>query len=82
MNRKVIQKIIDELGKESPRLDYIRGVLETLFESLPSDVNKDVDKSLDKIFNSVVTAVPAIGEGTILDKEAAARLSNIKDIAR
>lgn len=37
MNRKLLQKVIDELAKENPKLDYIRGILETLIESLPED---------------------------------------------
>ena len=37
MNRKTIQKVIDELSKDNPRLDYVRGILETLLESLPEE---------------------------------------------
>ncbi len=36
MNRKILQKVIDELATENPRLDYVRGVLETLLDSLPT----------------------------------------------
>lgn len=31
----ILQKAVDELGKESPKLDYIRGLLETLIEIQP-----------------------------------------------
>lgn len=37
MNRKTLQKCIDELSKDSPKLDYVRGILETLIESLPEE---------------------------------------------
>lgn len=33
MNKKQLQKVIDELEKEQPRLDYIKGILETLVET-------------------------------------------------
>lgn len=35
MNRAILQKVIDELNKPEPRLDYVRGVLETVMEGLP-----------------------------------------------
>lgn len=37
MNRKTLNKVIEELKKEKPNLDYIRGILETLVESLPEE---------------------------------------------
>lgn len=30
MNKKTLQKALDELNKESPRIDYVRGILEVL----------------------------------------------------
>ena len=32
MNTKILQKCLDELKKEQPNVDYIRGMLETLVE--------------------------------------------------
>lgn len=32
MNTKILQKCLDELKKDSPNVDYIRGMLETLVE--------------------------------------------------
>lgn len=32
MNKKILQKCVDELGKESPSIEYIKGMLETLIE--------------------------------------------------
>lgn len=37
INAKLIQKILDELAQENPRLDYVRGILETLLESFPQE---------------------------------------------
>lgn len=31
----ILQKAVDELNKDKPRLDYIRGLLETLIELQP-----------------------------------------------
>ena len=39
MNKKTIQKVIDELKNEKPDLSYIRGILETLMDSEPHDTN-------------------------------------------
>ena len=30
MNTTILQKCLDELNKESPRLDYVKGMLETV----------------------------------------------------
>jgi hypothetical protein len=35
MNTTILQKAVDELNKDAPRLDYIRGLLETLIEIAP-----------------------------------------------
>ncbi len=37
MNRKIVQKVIDELSKPTPDISYVRGILETVLETLPSD---------------------------------------------
>lgn len=37
MNRKTLQKVLDELVKDKPDLSYARGILETILESLPND---------------------------------------------
>jgi hypothetical protein len=74
MNRKIIQKLIDELDKESPRLDYIRGILETILEGLPSEPITNIDRAINKI----VADNKIEDEGTLLEREAQARLKNIK----
>lgn len=32
MSKVILQKCLDELSKESPKLDYVRGMLEVLIE--------------------------------------------------
>lgn len=32
MSKKILQKVVDELKKDSPDLPYIRGILETLID--------------------------------------------------
>lgn len=80
MNRKTIQKILDELNKPTPSLDYIRGILDMLIEQLPADIKAPV-----LIFpNSSESAIrPTIGlqdEASMLDAEAKAMLGKLKPI--
>lgn len=42
MNPQTLQKCVDELKKESPRLEYVIGILETLIELAPPMVNVPV----------------------------------------
>lgn len=47
MNRKILQKVIDALNKPDADLSYIRGILETLIDSLPEEyINTSVFKSV------------------------------------
>lgn len=39
MSKKILQKCVDELKKESPNIPYIQGILETLIEM---DPEKDI----------------------------------------
>lgn len=81
MNRKIIQKLIDELTKETPRLDYIRGILETLLESLPEEKPKDVN--IAPMFappvSTNVTGTPVlISEAEFMEQEARNKLKGIQ----
>lgn len=82
MNRKTIQKVIDELDKEPPRLDYIRGILKTLLENFTEDnkltaslvaekYRSPVNESMVKIIND------EMDEASILEASARANLSKI-----
>lgn len=79
MNRKTLQKVIDELAKAEPRLDYISGMLETLIETLPEEdklaiaVNKALSVSVGTVNQSDVS-----DEAKALDYMAKAKLEGIK----
>lgn len=82
MNSNIIKKCIDKLKEDKPDIQYVLGMLETLYEMQPamptagamvggsSVVKKEPD--LRKIFPT-----EARTEGNVLDAEAAARLKNI-----
>jgi len=75
MNRKTIQKIINELVKDKPDVSYIRGILETLLESLPEE--KINTQGVDvRIFKT--TGSGFVDEATMLENEAKAKLKSIE----
>lgn len=75
MNTNILRKCLAELTAENPRLDYLRGMLETLMEMQPvSTVSEVVSKG-----TITYTAVPVdLDEGALLDKMATAGLATIK----
>lgn len=73
MNRKTLQRVIDELQKEIPRIPYVLGVLETLLETLPED-KALIPVNLPAIFNPVVQD----DEAKALDYMAKAKLEGVK----
>ncbi len=49
MSNTILQKCLAELEKDNPRIDYIRGMLETLIELQPGkEVSTQVIKSILK----------------------------------
>lgn len=75
-NRKLLQKIIDELKKDKPDLSYIRGILETMIESLPDDkVIWNPEKEQLVVSNHLKGELK--DEGAMLEAEAKAKLKNI-----
>lgn len=87
MNRKTIQKFIDEVNKETFRKDYVLGMLETLLESLPIEPAGLVGQTTSTAFNSVDlgTVFPdarvspvAQDEAAQLDLMAKAKLEGVK----
>lgn len=78
MNRKTLQKIIDELGKESPRIPYVLGVLETLIDSIPEEMPR---AGLLSTLASKVPNIAPIFENNELDNVAASRIEEIKKMA-
>lgn len=78
MNKKILQKIIDELKKDTPSIPYVLGILETLMESLPEEAEK---KIMDSALRHLAGVEPVMTSGTELDRVAANKLSEIKRMA-
>jgi SOS response regulatory protein OraA/RecX len=85
MNRKTLQKVIDELNKPQPKLDYIRGVLETVIETLPEEkyINDKsfYGKSVADETRPLNQAENKKDETEILEGIAKARIANVKNLA-
>lgn len=45
MNTNILQKVIDELNKDNPRLDYVKGILETLVEAVPEITSTPINNT-------------------------------------
>lgn len=85
--QKTLKKVLEELNKEIPRLDYIRGMLEVLVEDdkenkYPNGVTPmKAQEDLDKYINNPVIANNGLDEASILDAKARASLETIKALA-
>lgn len=71
MNRKTLQKAIDELSKTDPSLDYVRGMLETLIETIPEDKQSVVNAI-------VLPSLEVNDEAKALDYMARAKIESVK----
>lgn len=76
MNSSVIQKCVEELAKDDPRLDYVRGMLDTLLSLNPVPTLQTLG-----INTSATPTTPYIpppqDEAALLDAKAAALLSKM-----
>ncbi len=79
MNPQLIKKCLDELDKDSPRMDYIRGILETLYE-MQTPTNASPTRLPINIIREPLKPLHDLSEEDILDKQTQERLKNIKDI--
>lgn len=73
--QKKLKKILDELNKEVPRLDYVRGMVEMLVE-------QDEILSVSKTISIKKDEVSTIDEGALLDAKAKASLETIKNLSQ
>lgn len=90
MNASILKKAIDELSKETPKIDYVLGMLETLVEvdgslaqigrALPETANLDVAGRQGKVVGSTPTGTKT-DEAAILDATAKASIATIKALA-
>lgn len=82
MNRKTLQKVIDELKKDSPSLPYALGILETIIDSLPQEAVTNPIYSTGlanppKSIHSIPVNTTENGEVDILQAETKAKMANI-----
>lgn len=91
MNKKILQKVVDELGKETPDLSYIRGILETLMETFEIPVVTPTYFPPIPYPNPLIPpyfisdgstgVVNTDDPGAILDAEARAKIAKVKEMA-
>lgn len=85
MNTTILQKCLSELEKETPKLDYVRGMLETLISLEPQQKNEVETHALKKVVESGqlynIPARDSHDESSILDGVATAKLEQIKRVA-
>lgn len=84
MQTNILKKCIEELCKENPKLDYIRGMLETLVEiaEVPKDASLIADEKGGLRITTAAQEVKNISkdEGSMLDAMAGAAMKNIAKI--
>ncbi len=85
MNKKIIQKLIDELKAESFRKDYVLGILETLLDSEPETVNALTTYSSIPIMKIGSAALSKKEEGMtdadVMSAKAKAAIDEVKRLA-
>ncbi len=77
MNPNILKKCINELTKEKPNIDYVRGMLETLYEMQTPEVVKTV---IPKI-NLNATSQGTTDEASLMDAKAKAAIAEVKRLA-
>lgn len=81
MNHSVLQKCVDELSKDNPKLDYVRGMLETLLSMSEPNVVTFTSTTPLPVLGAITTAHAVSDEGSILDAKARASLETIKALS-
>lgn len=80
----VLNKILDELNKEAPKLDYIRGMIEVLIasqsheEKSPTFINPDGNRQYVTGVPSAAVSMSTDPEAQIMDAMARANLETVK----
>lgn len=79
MNNIILKKAIDELKLEKPKIDYVLGMLETLYEmgKIPDDAYLKADGK-GKV--KVVSQKEELDEASLLDAKARAAIDTIKNL--
>ncbi len=92
MNSTLLQRCLDELSADNVRLDYIRGILETLIALGESSNGRAADfgpANLGSIPSSPAKHVPVtptspdepLDEGKILEQQTRARINLVRELS-
>lgn len=83
MKTSILQKALDELSKEEPRIDYVRGMLETLIamDEKPLVFTGKEVKVQNTAIPGEVKPKEEQDQGEILTAQAKARLSTVRELA-
>lgn len=82
MNQNILQKAIEELKKEQPKIDYVLGMLETLYElgTTPLQITSDLLQIKKDAPNLGMGNKPeqSQDEAAVLDAKARAAIEHVK----
>lgn len=79
MINNILTRCLLELKSDSPRIDYVRGMLETLIEmNHPTIEQASKAAGMDKLLPALAKTK---GEGDALDATASARIAAVKQMA-
>lgn len=82
MNINILKKCLDELAKEKPSLDYLKGMLETLSELEAQPMLKPAPLAESfKVMKTVQKDIQDSSEADILDAKARAAIERVKELA-
>lgn len=81
-NQKTLKKILDELLKPQPRIDYVVGMLEVLIDEPELPCSSVVERSPVKttVIGSNPVGAATVDEATIMDSMAKAGLARMPQI--
>lgn len=74
MNTTILKRAIEELKKESPQIQYVLGMLETLYE-MGNTVQEKTDKALGNMFPE---KPKLMSEAEIMDAKAKSAIEAVK----
>lgn len=81
MNNTILSKILEELNKEAPRIDYVKGMLETLIEMQPLAHSSTAEHPSYKREVAGSTPAAPIEDGAVAGILSPAHLAEIKRLS-
>lgn len=87
MNTKILQKCLEELKAEKPRIDYVCGMLETLIEmqqNNPIQTIQDIPRGqqINPPIHQIFAVATNGDESVILDARARDALNTVKELEK